>query len=186
MAQSDSSGAGCLITLLVLVGLPAYLIWDGTSARRLEPAVVSKIDATAKVTTAGWVTFANLENAPQGIGWDAKAIAVKIDNRSDFILRGIDVAAVFKSKIGTGANQVVRGPCLHAGKPDLRILSGATDDQACIVWLSKGASDLMASPDFDGWEWSFTTYGHSQPLKFVMVISEWWDNATSWFRPVNK
>jgi hypothetical protein len=178
-------GLGCLVVLGLLIAAPVYFIYDGTASRQLSPQQVQKVDGEAHV--AGWqgVYFSHLAAVDDSY-LTKKALVVDVTNHSEYILRSLKIEASFKSK-KDGQNIFVSNQwCLKEGKPEFRLLAGAHEEQLCVVWLPKNAADLIDSSDYDGFVWSLTLYGHSQPIKIIASIADAWDSVMAWFRPVNR
>jgi hypothetical protein len=162
------------LLLIVVVGVSAYFIWDGTYSRRLNDGP-EEIQAMAKLTTMGDVALENLVGHPSGSSWDSKVFTVGITNQSDRIVRGLHARFYLKSKAHSDVG--LFASCLREGEKDFRILARTQKEKQCVVFLTKEAADFISSSDFDSWSWSYELYGHSQPIRLLVFISSWFNHV---------
>jgi hypothetical protein len=188
---------------LLLLAVPAYYIWEGAVARKLE-FKGEMVHFSVDLVTLDKVRSSHLkwidDNDPRlseyrqetkmvldKYGQETKVLSVSVDNKSAYIIRSVNVQPKFRIEEIGRAPMKHATPCLRDGEAEFRLLAGQSDDQLCIVWLDRFAQRGLLS---NRSSWSAEIFGHNQPVVWVVpLLKLWeqlWDKEIGGFRRVNE
>lgn len=171
--MQDWGEAGCAIgavaALAVILGAPAYFVWDGYVPRELPEQQLERLgQSTAEIKDTGSVG-AEIQPIP---GDGSLAFVLAFRNRSDYIIRAVVIGAILKDQSGAVVGSFA-GDCLAGGSASLRIPVDAEDGQSCIVPLAPTASDAARRKPPPELYWHFASVrGHHRPLRVLTIIAD--------------